>query len=173
MGLKEQLAADLKDAMRARDEVRMVTLRGALAAVRLAEDAAAESLFVKGGRTAEITPERQAAIERARALSEEQVLAVVQKQVKQRRDSMAEFEKAGRPDLVAKEAAELAVLQQYLPAQLDRDAIAVVVRAVMTETGASGPADKGRLMPVLMQRLAGQAEGREINAVVSELLGGR
>lgn len=148
MDLKERLAADLRDALRAGDAVRKVTIRGASAAIRNAEIAA------------------------GRAYQDSDVLGVLQREVKQRRDSIEEFGKAGRPDLVAKESAELAVLQTYLPEQLTRAEIEAEARAVIAETGASGPRDKGKVMPVLVKRLAGRAEGREVNAVVSALLGG-
>lgn len=150
MALKEQLAHDLTDAMRASDEVRKSTLRMLMTAINSAEVAGSER----------------------KTLSDEQVMQVIAKQVKQRRESIEEFGKAGRQDLVDKESAELKVLQAYMPEQLGRDAIAAEVKQAMEETGASGPADKGKLMKVLMPRLSGKAEGRDINAVVTELLGG-
>lgn len=147
MSLKEQLASDLKDAMRAKDETRKLSIRSVTAAIRNAEIAA------------------------GRAFTDEDVLTVLQREVKQRRDSIEEFGKANRADLVAKESAEMVVLQGYLPAQLSRADVEAEARAVIAETGATGPRDKGRVMPVLLKRLAGRAEGREVNAVVSELLG--
>ena len=96
---------------------------------------------------------------------------MLQKQAKQRRDSMEEYTKAGRQDLADREGAELAVITGYLPEQLSRDDIAKEVQAVITETGASGPGDKGKVMPAAMQRLKGRADGRAINEVVTELLG--
>lgn len=146
MSLKEQLAQDLREAMRSGDEVRKLAIRAATAAIRNGE--------IADGREYE----------------DADVQRVVQRQVKQRRDSIAEFEKAGRQDLVAKESAELAVLDAYLPQQLSRDQIVAVVQQVIAETGAAGPAAKGKVMPVVIKRLQGQADGREINAVVTELL---
>ncbi len=146
MSLKEQLANDLKDAIRQRDDSRKIAIRMSISAIKNAE------------------------IERGAALSEADVLTIVSREAKQRRESIAEFEKADRRDLVEKERAELEVLQSYLPAQVSRDEIAKAAREVIAEVGAGGPRDKGKVMPVLIGRLAGRAEGREINEVVTELL---
>ena len=146
MSLKEQLANDLKDAIRQRDESRKIAIRMSISAIKNAE------------------------IKRGAALSEADVLTLVSREAKQRLESIAEFEKADRRDLVEKERAELEVLQSYLPAQVSRDEIAKAAREVIAEVGAGGPRDKGKVMPVLIGRLAGRAEGREINEVVTELL---
>ncbi|TEU00606.1 MAG: GatB/YqeY domain-containing protein, partial [Dehalococcoidia bacterium] len=141
MSLKEQLANDLKDAIRQRDEARKNAIRMSTWAIKNAE------------------------VEKGAALSDADVLGLLGKQVKQRRESIREFEKADRQDLVAKEQAELTVLQAYLPPQMSREEIAQAAREVIDELGASGPGDKGKVMPVLIKRLAGRAEGREINEV--------
>ncbi len=146
MSLKEQLANDLKDAIRQRDDSRKIAIRMSISAIKNAE------------------------IERGAALSEADILTIVSREAKQRRESIAEFEKADRSDLVEKEQAELKVLLSYLPAQVSRDEIAEAAREVIAELGAGGPRDKGKVMPVLIGRLAGRAEGREINEVVTELL---
>ena len=150
MPSKEQLSNDLKDAMRAGDEVRKSTLRMLLSAVGVAE--------VAGSTRHELT--------------DEQVMQVLAKQAKQRRESIEEFKKADRQDLVDVEAAELKILEEYLPAQMGRDEIAKEAREVIAAVGASAPGDKGKVMKDLMPRLAGRAAGRDINEVVNELLAG-
>ncbi len=146
MGLEEQLMADLKDAMRNRDEVRVSTIRFARAA--LANEA----------------------IDKRRALTEDEVLAVLTKQVKQRRESIEEFKKGNRPDLVAKEQQEMEILLEYLPRQMSREEIAEAARATIQETGAVGPNDFGKVMSRLAPALKGRADGRVIGEVVRELL---
>ena len=153
MSLKDQLSADLRDAMRSGDETRKSTLRMLITAVR----------------NAEIPPEGAAASGRVE-LDDEGVLDVVRKEVKQRRDSVEMYAKANRSDLVAVEEGEIAVLATYLPQQMSRDEIAGVAKEIIQRLGASGPADKGKVMPVIMAELRGKAEGRDINAVVTELL---
>jgi len=149
MSLKDQLSEDLKDAMRSGDEIRKTAIRLTIAAVKNAEVAAIKQF------------------------DDKEVLGVIAKQAKQRRESIEEFGKAGRQDLVEKEEAELRILEAYLPAQMSREEIEREARAVIAETGASGPGDKGKVMAALMPRLAGRAEGRAINEVVTQLLGGR
>jgi Uncharacterized conserved protein len=150
MPLKEQLTADLTDAMRQSDDVRKSTLRMLITAINVAEVAGSER----------------------RQLSDEQVMQVLMKQVKQRHDSIDEFQKAGRQDLVDQETAELKVLEAYMPPQMAREEIEAEARKAIAEVGAKGPSDKGKVMQTLMPRLSGRAEGREINAVVTELLAG-
>ncbi len=155
MSLKAQLANDLKDALRQRNETRKTTLRLLLAAITKAEIPGAEVEDPDAAR---------------HQLDDEQVLAVIASQAKQRRQSIDAFEKAGRQDLVDKEAAELRILETYLPAMLSREAIAQEARKVIEEVAAGNPATKGEVMRVLMPRLAGRADGRAINDVVNELL---
>jgi hypothetical protein len=150
MPLKEQLTADLTDAMRQSDDVRKSTLRMLLAAVNVAEVAGSER----------------------KQLTDEQVMQVLTKQVKQRRESIAEFEKAKRQDLVDKEAAELKILETYMPPQMPREEIEAEARKAIAEVGAKAPSDKGKVMKALMPRLSGRADGRDINEVVTALLGG-
>jgi uncharacterized protein YqeY len=153
MTLKDQLNADLRDAMRSGEETRKTTLRLLLTAVR----------------NAEIPAEGATASQRT-DLDDDAVLNIVRREVKQRRDSIDAYTKANRPDLAAKEEAEVAVLSVYLPQQMSREEITSAVRAVIERFGATGPADKGKVMPAVMAELKGRAEGREINAVVTELL---
>jgi uncharacterized protein YqeY len=157
MGLKEQLAEDLKDAMRANDEVRRNTLRGLLTAISNTEIARVNVKDESASR---------------QALTDADALDVVQKQAKQRRESIEEFRKAARADLVAREEAELAILSAYLPQQLSREEITAEVKLVIAETGASGPGDKAKVMPAAIAKLKGRADGRAINEVVTELLSG-
>ena len=148
MSLKERLNSDLKDALRRGEEQRKAALRMALAALHNAE------------------------IEAGGELDESAVLGVLAKEAKQRRESIEEFRKGRREDLVAREEAQLAVIEQYLPQQMTRDEVAEAARAVIAQVGAHGPGDKGKVMPVLVNQLRGRADGREINAVVTELLTG-
>ena len=154
MNLKDQLNADLRDAMRAGEDVRKSTLRMLITAVR----------------NAEIPPEGSGATAARIELDDEGVLNVVRKEVKQRRDSIDLYNQASRSDLAAKEEAEVAVLATYLPQQMSRPEIEVVARTIIERLGATGAADKGKVMPAVMAELRGKAEGRDINAVVSELL---
>jgi hypothetical protein len=148
MSLKERFNSDLREALRSGDEHRKSALRMVLAALHNAE------------------------IEAKGELDEGAVLGVLAKEVKQRRESIEEFRKGGREDLVAREEAQLAFIQPYLPQQMTREEIIEAARSVIAEVGASGPADKGKVMPVLINKLRGRADGREINAVVTELLAG-
>lgn len=156
MTLKDQLNADLRDAMRASEETRKSTLR----------------LLITAIRNAEIPPEGATGDATRGDLDDAGVLNVIRREVKQRRDSIEAYGKANRHDLVKQEEAELTILAAYLPAQMSRDEIEVVAREIIQSVGASGPADKSKVMPVIMGRLRDKAEGREINAVVTELLAG-
>ncbi len=152
MSLLEQLDSDLKAAMLARDEDRKRTLRSVKTAL-------ANAVVEKRGT------EGMAAV-----LSDEEVLKVIAKQASQRRDSIAEFTKAGRLELAAQEEAELAILQGYLPQQLGRAEITAVVQQAIAETGASSVKDMGAVMRSAMARLQGQADGKLVNQIASELL---
>jgi uncharacterized protein YqeY len=146
MALKDRLADDLKEAIRGRDERRKTAIRLVMATIKNTEVAEGSPLDDAG------------------------VLKVISKEVRRHRESIEGFQKGSRQDLVDTEEAEMAVLLSYLPAAMSREEIAKAAREVIAQTGASGPADKGKVMPVLISQLAGRAEGREINEVVTELL---
>ncbi len=146
MSLKERLQEDLKAAMRAGDEPRKTAIRMALLAIRMAE------------------------VEAARPLSEDEILRVLQNEVKRRREALEELEKANRPDRLASERAELEVLLAYLPQPLTREEIEVMAREVIAEIGATSPAQLGEVMKRLMPRIRGRADGREVQEIVRRLL---
>lgn len=146
MDLKERLNDDLRTAMRGGEEIRKSTIRMALSAIRYAE------------------------IARGQPLDDSAVQQVLAKEVKQRRESIEEFKKGARTDLVEKEQAEIEVLVPYLPEQLDDAAVEDIAQRIIAETGATGASDKGRVMPLLMKELSGRADGRVANEIVTRLL---
>ena len=151
MDLRQQLMDDLKEAMRQQDELRKRAIRSVIAALKKAET----DLTASGDRV---------------HLDDSDILAIIAKQAKQRQESIDEFSKAGRQDLVVQEEAELNVLQAYLPRQLTREEIEVEARKVIEEVQATGPRDMGKVMSPLMARLRGRADGKLVNQVVRELL---
>ncbi len=146
VSLKQKLTDDLRQAMRDGDTVKRSTLRLLMAAIGNAE------------------------IARRGALEDTDILGIITKEVRQRHESIDAFKQGNRPDLVTQEEAELAILQGYLPRQLTREEIIEAARRVIEEVGALSPGDRGKVMPKLVAQLKGRADGREINAVVSELL---
>jgi uncharacterized protein len=148
MTLEERLDADLKDAIRHNEETRKLAIRSVKAAIAEAKVA---------GTT-------------ARTLNDEEVLTIINKQVKQRRDSMLEFAKGNRQDLIAQEEAEIAVLLPYLPAQLDEAAVRGHAQAVIADLGVTDMKGFGPVMKRMSAELRGQADGQLINRVVRELL---
>ena len=128
---------------------------------------AAASLFAERGFTATSTAE----IARRATLGDADILGIIAKEVRQRHESIEAFKQGNRQDLVAKEEAEMAVLQEYLPQQMTREEIVEAARRIIEEVGAQEPGDKGKVMPKLIAQLKGRADGREINAAVTELLG--
>jgi len=146
VGLRQKLWDDLKQAMRGRDKVRRSVIRLVIAAIGNAE------------------------IAKQDALDDTDILGIIAKEIRQRRESIEAFKLGNRQDLVAQEEAELAILNEYLPQQMTREEIVVAARQVIEEIGAQGPGDKGKVMPKLIAQLKGKADGREINAVVTELL---
>jgi uncharacterized protein YqeY len=152
MGLREQLRNDLNDAMRQKDKQRKTTIRLILSAINKAES----ELDSTGERV---------------HLDDKGILAVISKETKIRQESIVEFGRGGREDLVAEAEAELAILQTYLPTQLTRQEIELEAQGVIKEVGASGPHDIGKVMKPLMSRFQGRADGKLVNQVVRELLG--
>lgn len=146
-GVREQLRSDLRDAMRAKDAPRRNTIRMVEAAIKNAE-----------------------IDKRGAELAESDILAILQRQVKQRRESIEQFEKGGRDDLAEVERVEIAIIEQYLPRQLTRSEVEARARAVIEQVGASGPGDRGKVMGLLMRELRGEADGSLVNAVVGALL---
>ena len=107
---------------------------------------------------------------RGTELAESDVLAILQRQVKQRRESIEQFTQGGRDDLAEKERVEIAIIEAYLPQQLSRDEVEARARSVIEQVGAAGPGDRGKVMGMLMKELRGQADGSLVNSVVGELL---
>lgn len=171
MSLKDQLAQDLKEAMKARDETRKATIRLLRAAINAAE-IEKRSAFVESQQSKNVDIENLTVTDAQFALTDEEVLEVIQKQAKQRRDSIAEFQKGRRDDLVAAEQAELAVIETYLPRQMTREEILGAARKAAAELGVSDMSGMGRLMKHLMAELKGRADGRMVNQVVREVLSG-
>jgi hypothetical protein len=150
MSLKQQLQEDLKEALRARDGRRKAVIRMALAEIVNAE----------------------IELEHNEELTDADVIAVLQKQARQRRDAISELRQANRPDLLAEEEAQLVILEGYLPSLLSREEVAEEARQVIAEVGAVGMGQMGPVMRRLMSELKGRADGRVVNAVVRELLSG-
>lgn len=149
MGLKDQITEDMKTAMRAKDSARLGTIRLLLAACKQKE-----------------------VDERGVVLDDAAVTAIVDKLVKQRKDSVAAFEGAGRQDLADKEKSEMAVLQGYLPERMSAEETQAAVQAIVAELGAKGPGDMGRVMGVVKTRLAGKADMGQVSSAVKAALAG-
>ena len=169
MTLKEQLNSDLKTAMRSNDEVRRRTLRRLLAGLRQAELDQRTAAAKQMNRTGELTEAQVASLENL-TLDETEAVAVVQKEAKAHRESIADAGQAGRSDLVAANEAELRIIENYLPQQLTRDEIAAVAQAAIAEAGVTDPKLIGAVMKILAPRTKGRADGRLVNEVVRELL---
>ena len=142
MPLKAQISDDMKPAMRAKDSARLGTIRLLMAAIKQRE------------------------VDERIVLDDAAIVGVVDKLIKQRKDSITAFQSAGRTDLVDKESAELAVLQAYLPARLSADEITAAVGAIVADLGASGPGDMGKVMAAVKAQLAGKADMGAVSAAV-------
>ncbi len=144
----DQISKELLEAMKKKDSVRMSTLRMLVSAIRYKE------------------------VEKKKTLPEGEILEVVQAEAKRRKESMAEYEKAGRQDLVSKEEAELHVLKAYLPEPLSENELKSLVQAAIASAGAKGPQDMGKVMSALMPQIKGRADGKLAQQFVQQLLKG-
>jgi hypothetical protein len=150
MSLKQTIESDLLKAMKAGDETRKTALRAVIAGIKLA-----------------------VVEKRHEPFSDEDVLAVIRKEIKSQREAIADAHKANRANLVQESEALIAALEAYLPKQLSREEIAAQARAAIAEVGAAGPADMGKVMKTLQPRLKGLADGKLVSEVVKELLAGQ
>lgn len=146
MGVKEELKADVTEAMRSGDSEKRDTLRMLLAAIKQEE------------------------VDQRRTLNDDEIVDVLAKQAKQRRESIADAEKAGRTDLAVQEKAELAIIQAYLPQMMSEKEIRVLAEQSILETGATGPQDMGKVMGNIMPKVKGSADGKLVSKLVRELL---
>ena len=146
MSLKDRIQQDVKDAMRAKEKQRLATIRLITAAIKQRE------------------------VDERIELDDEQVLVVLDKMCKQRRESISQFEKAGRDDLIAREASELEIIQGYLPEQLGEAEIAAMIDSVMADTGASSIKDMGKVMGQLKPKLQGRADMAAVSALIKSKL---
>jgi hypothetical protein len=147
MDLKSKITEDMKAAMRSKESARLSTIRLLLAAIKQKE------------------------VDERVALTDADVLSILEKMLKQRRESIAQFEKAGRNDLVDNEKAEIAVLQAYLPQQMSEAEVADAIAAAIKETGAAGPKDMGKVMGLLKSKLAGRTDMGKLSGLVKAKLG--
>ena len=147
MALKETLSNDMKDAMRQRDNLKRDTIRLLLSAIGYEEKA-----------------------KRTDSLPDDAVLQVLSKQAQQRRDSIEAYQKGDRPDLVAKEEAELVIVTQYLPQPLSADEIEEIVKVAISEVNPAGPQDMGKVMGKVMPQVRGRADGKQVSALVNQTL---
>ena len=171
MSLRDQLVQDLKEAMRAGDETRKGTIRLLRAAITAAE-IDKRAAFIESQRARHVDIEGLTLTDEQFQLDDEEILAVLQKQAKQRRDSIAEFEKGGRKDLVAAEQAELSIIEGYLPRQMSREEVEAAARQAAAQLGLHDMSGVGPLMKHLMAEFKGRADGRLVNQVVREILSG-
>ncbi|MEJ1131070.1 GatB/YqeY domain-containing protein [Variovorax sp. CCNWLW225] len=148
MSLKEQITEDMKTAMRAKDSERLGTIRLLMAALKQKE------------------------VDERVELDDAMIVAIVDKMVKQRKDSIAAFTTGGRADLADKESAEIKVLEVYLPQRMSADEVATEVKAIVAELGAKGPGDMGKVMGAVKTRLAGKADMGQVSAAVKAALAG-
>ena len=171
--LREKINEEIKKAMQAKSELLLLVLRGINAAIKNREiekrtKLSKTSAFV--GASAD--KEKLEKLDKESKLTEEEVIEVISNEAKKRRDSIAEFKKGNRNDLVEKEEKELETLKKYLPEQISEDQVKEEAKKVITEISAVGPKDTGKVMSALMPKLKGKAEGSIVSKVVNELLKG-
>lgn len=152
MNLKDRISEDIKTAMKAKDKIRLETVRSIKKVILEKESS--------------VRPSGQD------SLTESQEIEVLAQQAKQRRDSIAQYRQAGRDDLADKEAQELAIIEEYLPRQLSDDEVSAIVDEAIAQVGATSAKDMGKVMGPVMQQLKGRAEGQKIQAIVKAKLGG-
>ncbi|OPA78405.1 aspartyl-tRNA amidotransferase [Paenibacillus selenitireducens] len=146
MNLSERLNEDMKQAMKSQDKFKLSTIRMVRSAIKNLE------------------------IDLKRTLNDDEVLEILSREIKQRKDSLQEFNKAGRDDLAVNLHAEIEIISQYLPAQLSEEEIKVIVQQTIQETGASSKADMGKVMSALMPKVKGRADGKLVNQAVQQFL---
>jgi hypothetical protein len=161
--LLQRLSDDLKESLRQRDEIKTSTLRLLISDIKYAELKKQDAEFNKNPNITDLE------LKKVR-LSNQDILGVIAREIKQREESIEAFKKGHRQDLVDKESAEMAVLKSYMPQQMTRDEIIFEARKMIAEVAAKGPSDKGKVMGKLIAKLKGQADGKEINEVVTDLL---
>lgn len=148
MELKAKLNQDLKDAMKNRDEARVRTLRMVLAAIKNFE------------------------VEKMGSATDEEILQIMLKEIKRRQEAIEMYEKGGRQDLARAESEEIQIIQSYMPKQMSEEEIRELARKIISEMKLTGPKDVGAAMKAIMPHVKGKADGRLVNKIVSELLGG-
>ena len=176
--LREKLNNDLKQALRDGDKVKLGTIRMVIAAANNAESAKKVKLLTIAANKAGITDMNKQELSTAdiaeaakqAKLDDNDMLSIFAREIKQRHESIDAYKAGNRPDLVVQEEAELAILVNYMPKQISHEEVVAVAQRIITEVGARGPSDKGKVMPKVIGELKGKADGKEINNVVTELL---
>lgn len=145
--VKDKLTSDMKEALKSQDKIRLQTIRMVLASIKNAE------------------------IDKQRPLNEEEIMNVIQREIKMRREALEQFARGGREDLVKQTEAEIKVLEGYLPQQLSDEELTSLIRETIEEVGAKSGKDMGKVMAALMPKIRGKADGRRANELVKQLLG--
>jgi uncharacterized protein len=172
--LKTRISADMRQALRAGETLRLSVLRLLLSAMEYKEIARRTEIVdkmqkAKHGELGEADYNEAAA---QAGLSDTDITGVIAREIKQRKESIEAFNAGNRPEMAAKEEAEMAILQAYMPEQMGRAEITALVKKAIADSSARGPHDKGKVMGKLMPLVRGKADGNEVNAIVTELLGG-